>query len=119
MSDYEDYVTNYDEQSKETFIQDKDETFQEDDYQEKSTLKGTFQEEDNSEIEEIDESLGSSDLKGIRRPSQLKSMTERELIRRTASIFESAKDCKIVLQYDGKGSGNWVAKGNFKESIST
>jgi len=96
MSDYEDYVTNYNEQDKETFIQDKDEEIQ----------------EDYSQIEEIDESLESSDLKGIRRPNQAKSMTERELIRRTASIFESAKECKIVLQYDGKNSGNWVAKGN-------
>jgi len=95
MSDYEDYVANYNEQGKETFIQDQSENFQEED----------------SQIEEIDESLDSSDLKGIRRPNQTKSLTERELIRRTASIFESAKDCKIRLSYDGRGSGNYVAKG--------
>ena len=90
-----------DEQNKEKFIQNKDEE--------------SFQEEDYSQIEEIDESLESSDLKGIRRPNQSKSLTERDLIRRTASIFESAKDCKVVLTYDGRGSGNWVAKGRVDE----
>jgi len=103
VSDYEDYQENFDEQEKK-FIQEESE---------ENNKETSFpQDETDSQIEEIDEYLDSSDLRGIRRPNQTKTLPERDLIRRTASIFESAKDCKVDLSWEGKGSGNYIARLN-------
>jgi len=49
--------------------------------------------------EELEDYKPSQISKGIRRPIKSKSLSDRDLFRRTASIFEQAKDIKIDINY--------------------
>ena len=66
----------------------------------------SFQEEINSQNEEIEipeeelEDYKPSQIsKGIRRPTKNKSLSDKDLFRRTTSIFEQVKDIKVSLLY--------------------
>jgi len=49
--------------------------------------------------EELEEYTSSQISKGIRRPTKYKSLSDKDLFRRTSSIFEQVKDIKINLKY--------------------
>jgi len=89
-------MSNY---SEENITQENEESpFEEikDDFQESEE---TFSEEENEEV------LTTSQIsKGIRRPSKFKSLSEKDLFRRTTSIFEQAKNVKIRLEYTNENN---------------